>query len=331
MDSTKARFDVFVSHANEDKDTIARPLAQKLVELGLRVWFDEFNLQIGDKLRESIDHGLSRSNFGVVIVSKNFFSNNWTKMELEALIILYVRNITKILPVWHGVESHDVIDFSPMLASIIALSSSSGIDIVASKIYKAITDKSVASEIGIQYESPLQVEVFDQSPVHEIQNIRFRFILKLYEKRDRRFIKNNAYEIGQELGYTKETTDEILRYFEDKGYLEYPINGPFVEVTTTGIDYIESLIPTAREVKKIQSARKSVLKELYKEKTSYWGLNMWDLGNKLDFPDEAATEDVIHYLHVNGLVEFPTLGPFVKITTYGIDYYEGFIASMDSP
>jgi hypothetical protein len=50
-------WDAFISHASEDKDQIARPLYLQLQELGLRIWFDEFTLTVGDSLRRSIDKG----------------------------------------------------------------------------------------------------------------------------------------------------------------------------------------------------------------------------------------------------------------------------------
>ena len=37
-------WDIFISHANEDKDAVARPLAERLRSLGLTVWYDEFTL-----------------------------------------------------------------------------------------------------------------------------------------------------------------------------------------------------------------------------------------------------------------------------------------------
>src|SRR5262249_47063162 len=77
------RWDVFISHASEDKDEFVRPLAKALEQSGLEVWFDETTLKVGDRLRESIDYGLSRSRFGVVVLSKHFFSKNWPKEELE--------------------------------------------------------------------------------------------------------------------------------------------------------------------------------------------------------------------------------------------------------
>jgi len=51
-------YDVFISHASEDKEAVARPLARHLQELGLRVWIDECELTLGDSLRRKIDAGL---------------------------------------------------------------------------------------------------------------------------------------------------------------------------------------------------------------------------------------------------------------------------------
>ena len=73
--------DVFISHAAEDKEKVARPLAEALIEQGLDVWYDEFSLNLGDSLQESIDKGISESRFGIVILSKSFFGKNWPKKE----------------------------------------------------------------------------------------------------------------------------------------------------------------------------------------------------------------------------------------------------------
>ena len=67
-------FDVFISHASEDKDAIVRPLAIALQQHGLEVWYDEFELRIGDSLRRKIDKGLAHSRFGVVVLSQYFFA-----------------------------------------------------------------------------------------------------------------------------------------------------------------------------------------------------------------------------------------------------------------
>ena len=65
-------YDVFISHASEDKEDVVRPLAKSLKEKGISVWYDEFELKIGDSLRRKIDQGLSKSRFGIVVISRAF-------------------------------------------------------------------------------------------------------------------------------------------------------------------------------------------------------------------------------------------------------------------
>ena len=79
-------FDAFISHASEDKDTVVRPLAMALQGAGLSVWYDEFELRIGDSLRRKIDKGLASSRFGVVVLSQAFFSKDWPNYELDGLV-----------------------------------------------------------------------------------------------------------------------------------------------------------------------------------------------------------------------------------------------------
>ena len=79
-------FDVFISHATEDKMTVAGPLAHALEERDVRVWYDEFELRIGDSLRRSIDNGISQSRFGLVVLSKPFFDKDWPQYELDGLV-----------------------------------------------------------------------------------------------------------------------------------------------------------------------------------------------------------------------------------------------------
>ena len=56
---------MFISHASEDKDAVVRPLAHALQEFGLSVWYDEFELRIGDSLRRKIDWGLAKADLAL--------------------------------------------------------------------------------------------------------------------------------------------------------------------------------------------------------------------------------------------------------------------------
>ena len=89
-DEAARELDVFVAHASEDKEAIARPLAHALAERGLAVWYDEFELRIGDSLRRKIDAGIARSRFGIVILSHDFFAKGWSQYELDGLVTMQV-------------------------------------------------------------------------------------------------------------------------------------------------------------------------------------------------------------------------------------------------
>lgn len=115
-----AGYDVFISHASEDKDQVARPLAEALRIRGLSVWYDEFELKIGDSLRRKIDQGLAHSNFGIIIISRNFINKGWTNYELDGLITRALTGEQQILPIWHDITKQEVINFSPSLADKLA-------------------------------------------------------------------------------------------------------------------------------------------------------------------------------------------------------------------
>ena len=121
-DDYEKEYDVFISHASEDKDDVARPLAEALRSNGLSVWYDEFELRIGDSLRKKIDKGIANSNFGVIVISRDFISKGWTNYELDGLITRAVNGEQTMLPVWHNVTKREVINYSPSLADKLARS-----------------------------------------------------------------------------------------------------------------------------------------------------------------------------------------------------------------
>jgi hypothetical protein len=116
--------DVFVCHASEDKDAVARPIANELSERGYMVWFDEFELRLGDRLLDKIDRGLSGCRFGVVILSPDFFKKNWPRRELAGLAAREDAEDRKIiLPVWHNIDQKEIARLSPTLAAALGVPS----------------------------------------------------------------------------------------------------------------------------------------------------------------------------------------------------------------
>lgn len=131
-------WDIFVSYASEERATVAEPLAEALRARGFRVWFDRFELKMGDRLRRSIDGGLANSRYGIVILSPRFFSKDWTQVELDGLSQLEVAGRKVILPIWVDIDDIGVRRFSPMLADRIASRWSNGLDYVLREIAEAV-------------------------------------------------------------------------------------------------------------------------------------------------------------------------------------------------
>ncbi len=118
-------YDFFISHASEDKEDFVKPLAETLEAMGVRVWYDEFTLKVGDSLTKRIDQGLINSKFGIIVLSKAFMKKEWTNYEFKSLVAREMHQGEKvILPIWHEISKNDVMSFSLHLADKMALNSS---------------------------------------------------------------------------------------------------------------------------------------------------------------------------------------------------------------
>jgi len=132
-------WDVFISHASEDKGTVARPLREALTKLGITVWLDEAELRIGQSLRRKIDSGIRSSRFGVVVLSESFFCKGWTNHELDGLVTRTVAGKQSLLPIWHDLTADEVMTYSPSLADKVAMSTSQySIEDIANQIAEVV-------------------------------------------------------------------------------------------------------------------------------------------------------------------------------------------------
>ena len=136
--TTAEQWDFFICHATEDKEDVARPLAEGLISLGYSVWYDEFTLTVGDSLLGSINSGLAQSRFGVVVISPNFFAKKWPQDELAGLFAREIQGTKVILPVWHKITVEEVLKYSPILADRVSISSNEGLDQILEDLEEAI-------------------------------------------------------------------------------------------------------------------------------------------------------------------------------------------------
>jgi hypothetical protein len=134
-----SEYDLFISHASEDKDAFVRPLAHAVRDREVSVWYDEFALRVGDSLRRKIDLGISKSRFGLVVLSEHFFAKGWPQYELDGLVTMSNGGDQVILPIWHGITRAEVMAHSPSLADKVALPTSEyTIDEIADEIAAVI-------------------------------------------------------------------------------------------------------------------------------------------------------------------------------------------------
>lgn len=124
VDSDKTEYDVFISHASEDKTDFVDELAAEIEKLGIKAWYDKNNIGWGDSIRERIDEGLRKSKFGIVILSPSYIAEGkyWTKVEFNSFYELEAEKGKFILPIWHKLTKKEVSDYSPTISNKNALS-----------------------------------------------------------------------------------------------------------------------------------------------------------------------------------------------------------------
>lgn len=121
------QYDVFVSHAWEDKEDFVEEFIQELRDLEIRVWYDKSRIKWGDSMRAKIDEGLKKSRFGVAVLSPNYIAEGkyWTKTELDGLFQMESVNGKTLLPIWHKLTKKEVMNYSPIIASKLAMNTAS--------------------------------------------------------------------------------------------------------------------------------------------------------------------------------------------------------------
>lgn len=130
----------FICHDSRDKIEVARKVASGLTKFLIPVWYDEYSLKVGDRLRESIENGIRQCRKCILIISPNFIANpGWTKTEFDSI---FTRELIEkkdvILPIWHNVTPAQVYEYSPSLANRTAILWTEGDDVILTKLAQVI-------------------------------------------------------------------------------------------------------------------------------------------------------------------------------------------------
>lgn len=122
---TESMYDVFLSHANADKQEFVDQLYNSLEKLGIKVFYDKNSISWGDKWKADIIEGTKKARFAIIVVSENFFGREWTEKELNSFMHRENSSGQKIiLPIVHNITFSQLQDKYPDLADIQAIDSS---------------------------------------------------------------------------------------------------------------------------------------------------------------------------------------------------------------
>ncbi|MBD3305685.1 TIR domain-containing protein, partial [candidate division KSB3 bacterium] len=175
------QYDIFISYASGDKEKIARPLAEALREAGLNVWYDEFILKPGDNLNRSIREGQKNSRCALLILSRNYFSNErWAQHELDGFVTRGIYEDQVIIPVCHGVTHEDVVRFSPDIANKFALYTSRGLETVVQQILLVFAQDAPVTEETPQPADEIVQE--SEEPLIEVPEVDLAEALEEYRE-----------------------------------------------------------------------------------------------------------------------------------------------------
>ena len=146
MRQNKYEYDAFISHAVEDKIPIANELCAKLERAGLKIWYSGKELGIGDSIEKTIQRGLNRSRYGIVIFSPTYLAKNWTIREFYTLLAKEIEEQKVILPVLYNITLDELKNKDLVMADRFAVNSDKGIDFVVERLVGEIKRANVVKK-----------------------------------------------------------------------------------------------------------------------------------------------------------------------------------------
>lgn len=74
---------LFLSHNSVDKPFVKK-LARDLKKLGVTVWVDEWEIQVGESLTWKIEAGIRENEYLGLVLSPDALQSEWVKSEISA-------------------------------------------------------------------------------------------------------------------------------------------------------------------------------------------------------------------------------------------------------
>jgi hypothetical protein len=128
------------------------------------VWFDEFEIKVGDSITEKIESGLANSDYGILVLSKDFIRKPWPKRERNALFQREINEDRNIfLPVRHKIAQKFINGWFPLLSDIYTLDSQEGVPRIAEKIVEKVKGPAYLKRILVPEQATFEVRSFTDS------------------------------------------------------------------------------------------------------------------------------------------------------------------------
>lgn len=89
---------IFISHDSRDKKRFVEGFATKLVENGIDVWYDAWELKFGDSLMTIFD-AISQCDIFISVISEYSVESKWVKEESDSAFMKKIENNVKFIPV----------------------------------------------------------------------------------------------------------------------------------------------------------------------------------------------------------------------------------------
>lgn len=106
---------VYLAHASEDHETLAYPLAQRLLAKGVDVWLDAWEIRSGDSLKHKMEDGLGDCTHFVVLLTPNSIGKAWVEREIDVGFMRLVNGQSRFIGLRVDVG---VPELSPFLQSV---------------------------------------------------------------------------------------------------------------------------------------------------------------------------------------------------------------------
>lgn len=93
----------FLSYASEDRD-VAKRIAEGLQANGVETWWADWEMKVGDSLRQRIDEGLADCTHFIVLLSPVALDKPWVNQEMDAGLVRRIAGQARFIPLRLGLS-----------------------------------------------------------------------------------------------------------------------------------------------------------------------------------------------------------------------------------